>query len=161
MHEASAKRAKRFHQPRVSRSPLTLCAKKNSGYSAGCKKNKGVVQGGGGRLYCFPITFIDPFRVPVWRHTATGECFASLLQISVGRHRGDSLRSCFLPIIPFMSLTGRGHGTFLCRITCKKARIWTFFWLDRKQYGWFALFRLAKMQPSVSCCWFQCAFLLA
>ena len=59
------------------------------------------------------------------------------------------------------SLTGRGHDTFLCRITCKKARIWTFFWLDRKQYGWFALFRLAKMPPSVSCCWFQSAFLLA
>ena len=66
-----------------------------------------------------------------------------------------------LAYCPFMSLTGRGHDTFLCRITCKKARIWTFFWLDRKQYGWFALFRLAKMPPSVSCCWFQSAFLLA
>ena len=65
------------------------------------------------------------------------------------------------PYYPFMSLMGRGHDTFLCRITCKKARIWTFFWLDRKQYGWFALFRLAKMPPSVSCCWFQSAFLLA
>ena len=62
---------------------------------------------------------------------------------------------------PFMSLTGRGHDTFVCRITCKKARIWTFFWLDRKQYEWFAPFRLAKMPPSVSCCWFQSAFLLA
>ena len=31
-----------------------------------------------------------------------------------------------------MSLTGRGHDTFLCRITCKKARIWTFFWLDQE-----------------------------
>ena len=51
--------------------------------------------------------------------------------------------------------------TFLCRITCKKTGIWTFFWLDRKQYGWFALFQLAKMPPSVSCCWFQSAFLLA
>ena len=27
---------------------------------------------------------------------------------------------------PFMSLTGRGHDTFFCRITCKNARIWTF-----------------------------------
>ena len=72
-----------------------------------------------------------------------------------------SLRSCPLPSYPFMSLTRRGHDTFLCRITCKKAGIWTFFWLDRKQYGWFALFRLAKMPPSVSCCWFQSAFLLA
>ena len=43
----------------------------------------------------------------------------------------------------------------------KKARIWTSFLLDRKQYGWFALFRLAKMLPSVSCCWFQSTFLLA
>ena len=65
------------------------------------------------------------------------------------------------PYYPFMSLTGRGHDTFVCRITCKNARIWTFFWLDRKQYEWFALFRLAKMPPSVSCCWFQSAFLLA
>ena len=46
-------------------------------------------------------------------------------------------------------------------ITCKKARIWTFFWLDRNQYGWFSLFWLAKMPPSVSCCWFQSAFFLA
>ena len=45
-------------------------------------------------------------------------------------------------------------------ITCKKARIWTFFWLDRRQKGWFAPFRSAKMSPSVSCCWFQSAFLL-
>ena len=65
------------------------------------------------------------------------------------------------PYYLFMSLTGRGHDTFLCRITCKNTRIWTFFWLDRKQRGWFALFRLAKMKPSVSCCWFQSAFLLA
>ena len=43
----------------------------------------------------------------------------------------------------FMTLTGRGHDAFVYRITCKKARIWTFFWLDRKQYKWFALFRLA------------------
>ena len=43
----------------------------------------------------------------------------------------------------------------------KNARNWTFFWLDRKQYGWFALFWLAKMPLSVSCCWFQSAFLLA
>ena len=57
--------------------------------------------------------------------------------------------------------SGGGHDTFLSQITCKKARIWTFLWLDRKQYGWFALFWLAKTLPSVSCCWFQSAFLLA
>ena len=57
--------------------------------------------------------------------------------------------------------SGGGHATFLLQITCKKARIWTFFWLDRKQYVWFAPFRLAKMPLSVSCCWFQSAFLLA
>ena len=72
-----------------------------------------------------------------------------------------SLKIMPSPYYSFMSLTGRGHDTFLCRITCKKARIWTFFWLDRKQYGWFALFQLAKMPPSVSCCWFQSAVLLA
>ena len=43
----------------------------------------------------------------------------------------------------------------------KNARNWTFFWLDRKQYGWFALFWLAKMPLSACCCWFQSAFLLA
>ena len=51
-----------------------------------------------------------------------------------------------------------GHDTILSQITCKKATIWTFFWLDRKQWGWFALFRLAKMPPSIKC-WFQSAFL--
>ena len=54
-----------------------------------------------------------------------------------------------------------GHDTILSQITCKKARIWTSFWLGRKQYGWFALFRVAEMPPSVCCCWFQSAFLLA
>ena len=54
-----------------------------------------------------------------------------------------------------------GHDTILSQITCKKARIWTSFLLDRKQYGWFALFRLAKMPPSVSCCWLQSAYLPA
>ena len=53
-----------------------------------------------------------------------------------------------------------GHDAILSQITCKKARIWTSLWLDRKQYRWFALFRLAKMPPSVSCCWFQSAFCL-
>ena len=56
--------------------------------------------------------------------------------------------------------SGGGHDTFLLQITCKKARIWTFFWLDRKQYGWFAPFRLAKMPPPASFCWVQSAFLL-
>ena len=54
------------------------------------------------------------------------------------------------PYYPFKSLTGRGCDTFLCRIKCKKARIWTFLWLDRKQYGWFALLQLPKMPLSVS-----------
>ena len=31
--------------------------------------------------------------------------------------------------------SGGGHDTFLLQITCKKARIWTFLLLDRKQYG--------------------------
>ena len=58
-------------------------------------------------------------------------------------------------------LTAPGSSTIdiiLSQITCKEARIWTSFWLDRKQYGWFAMFRLAKMPPSVSCCWFESAF---
>ena len=45
--------------------------------------------------------------------------------------------------------SGGGHDTFFSQITCKKARIWSFFWLDRKQYGWSALFQLAKTPPSV------------
>ena len=56
--------------------------------------------------------------------------------------------------------SGGGHDTILAQIKCKTARIWTLFWLDRKQCGWFALFQLAKMPPSVSC-WFKSAFLLA
>jgi len=56
---------------------------------------------------------------------------------------------------------GGGHDAILSQITCKKAIIWTSFWLDRKQYGWFALFWLAKMSLSISCCRFQSAFLLA
>ena len=42
----------------------------------------------------------------------------------------------------------------------QKSQNLDFFWLDRKQYGWFALFPLAKTPPSVSCCWFQSAFCL-
>ena len=56
---------------------------------------------------------------------------------------------------------GGGHDTILSQITCKKALIWTSFWLDRKQYGWFALFGLAKMSLSITCCWFQSTLLLA
>ena len=56
---------------------------------------------------------------------------------------------------------GGGHDTILSQITCKKAIIWTSFWLDRKRYGLFALFRLAKMSLSISCCRFQSAFLLS
>ena len=67
-----------------------------------------------------------------------------------------SLRSCPPPIIPLCLSREEGMIHF-----CKKARIWTFFWLGRKQYGWFVLFQLAKMPPSVSCGWFQSAFLLA
>ena len=59
-----------------------------------------------------------------------------------------------LSLYLFNLFSGGEHDTFLLQITCKKARIWTFFWLDRKQYGWFALFRLAIMPTSVSCCWF-------
>ena len=56
---------------------------------------------------------------------------------------------------------GGGHDTILSQITWKNTIIWTSFWLDRKQYGWFALFRLARMSLSISCCWFQSTFLLA
>ena len=41
--------------------------------------------GDGGRgkwLYCFPPTFLDPLRLPVWRHKSLG----SLVQISKGYH---------------------------------------------------------------------------
>ena len=49
---------------------------------------------------------------------------------------------------------------FFHRSLAKKPESRLFSWLDRKQYGWFALLRLAKTPPSVSCCWFQCAFCL-
>ena len=59
--------------------------------------------------------------------------------------------------MPSPCISGRGHDTFLLQITCKKSESGLFSdWI-----GWFSLFRLAKMPPSVSCCWFQCAFLLA
>ena len=67
----------------------------------------------------------------------------------------SSLRSCPLPAF------GRRAWYISFTDHMKNARNWTFFWLDRKQYGWFALFWLAKMPLSVSCCWFQSAFLLA
>ena len=56
---------------------------------------------------------------------------------------------------------GGGRDTILSQITCKKVIIWTSFWLDRKHYRWFALFRSAKMSLSISRCWFQSTFLLA
>ena len=40
-------------------------------------------QGGGRELYCFPPTFLDPFRLPVWRHIVTGKSLRSLVQISM------------------------------------------------------------------------------
>ena len=54
--------------------------------------------------------------------------------------------------------SGGWHDTIFSQITCKKGRIWTCFWLDRKQYGWSALFRIAKKPPpsiNISCWWFQ------
>ena len=65
------------------------------------------------------------------------------------------------PFISVICFREEGMIQFFHRSHAKKARIWTSFWLDRKQYGWFALLRLAEMPPSVSCCWFHSAFLLA
>ena len=77
---------------------------------------------------------------------------------------GPSLRSCQFSLYLCNLFLGGGHDTILNFsqiIICKKARIWTFFLQDRKQYAWFVLFWLAKMTPSISCCWFQSVFLLA
>ena len=41
---------------------------------------------GGGWLCCFPPTFLDPLRLPVWRHIATGKSLGSLVQIRKGYH---------------------------------------------------------------------------
>ena len=58
--------------------------------------------------------------------------------------------------MPSPCISGGGHDTFLLQITCKKPESGLFSdWI-----GWFSLFRLAKMPPSVSCCWFQSALLL-
>ena len=35
-------------------------------------------------LYCFPPKFLDPPRLPVWRHIVTGKSLGSLVQISKG-----------------------------------------------------------------------------
>ena len=54
---------------------------------------------------------------------------------------------------PFISvILGGGEGMihFFHRSYAKKPESGHFFWLDRKQYGWTALFRLAKTLPSVS-----------
>ena len=89
---------------------------------------------------------------PAWRQQCCKNCVnASGLFLAC-----DHALSLYL----FHLFSGGERDTFLLQITCKKARIWTFFWLDRKQYEWFAPFRLAKMPPSFSCCWFQSAFLL-
>ena len=41
--------------------------------------------GGWGRwLYCFPPKFLDPLRLPVWRHIVTRKSLGSLVQISKG-----------------------------------------------------------------------------
>ena len=96
------------------------------------------------------IMFTYIFVLAIFFHSHTAE----RVRLFLACDHALSLYLCNL-------FSGRGHDTFLSQITCKKARIWTFFWLDRKQYGWFALFRLAKTPPSVSCCWFQSAFLLA
>ena len=64
-----------------------------------------------------------------------------------------SLRSCPLPIIPLSLSREEGMIHFFVGSHVKKPESGLFFWLDRKQYGWFALFQLAKMSPSVSYCW--------
>ena len=55
-----------------------------------------------------------------------------------------SLRSCPLPIIPLCLSREEGMIHFFVGSHVKKARIWTFLWLDRKQYRWFALFHWPK-----------------
>ena len=58
------------------------------------------------------------------------------------------------PFISVICFREEGMIHFFYRSHAKQP----FFWLNRKQYGWFALFRWAEMPPSVSCCWFQFAF---
>ena len=41
-------------------------------------------RGGGGWLYCFPLKFLDPLRLPVWRHIVTGKNLGWLVQVSEG-----------------------------------------------------------------------------
>ena len=65
------------------------------------------------------------------------------------------------PFISVICFRDEGMIHFFYRSHAKEPESGLFFWLDRKQYGWFALLRLAKMPPSVSCCWLQSAFLLA
>ena len=64
------------------------------------------------------------------------------------------------PFISVICFREEGMIHFFYRSHAKKPESGLFSdWI--RNYGWFALFRLAKMSPSVSCCRFQSAFLLA
>ena len=44
-------------------------------------------RGGGGKVtLLFPPKFLDPLRLPVWRHIVTGKNLGSLVQISKGNY---------------------------------------------------------------------------
>ena len=130
-----------------------------SGLSA---PNEWVIQGCPGT--CSPRKFSENWTLGNAYPAFTGSIainswvyFVELFSVSFLIACDDALTLCLCNL-----LSRGGHDAFLSQITCKKARIWTFFWLDKKPCGWwFALFRFAKMPPSVTCCWFQSAFLLA
>ena len=107
------------------------------------------------QLFCWRLEVVGARKNGCTRRRhARGLPLPSRVSLSLACDHALSLYLCNL-------FSAGGHDTFLSQITFKKARIWIFFWLDRKQYGWFALSRLAETPPSVSCWWFQSAFLLA
>ena len=72
-------------------------------------------------VFCCSVKLCSFFVVFGYAWLLCNRCFFIIWGDNLG-----SLRSCPLPINP-LSLTGRGHDTFVCQITCKKAKIWTFF----------------------------------
>ena len=90
----------------------------------------GSSRGGGELLYCFPPKFLDPVRLPVWRHIVTGKSRGSLVQFSKGydsyldeRGRGKAKK---LADIAIYRLFDRMCVSFGVAIICLCKPFWYF-----------------------------------
>jgi len=82
---------------------------------------------------CFPPKFLDPLRLPVWRHIVTGKSLGSLVQISKGcnshldeRGRGKAKK---LANIAKYRLFDRMRVSFGVAIICLCKPFWYFVWM--------------------------------